>query len=92
MLVFPWSLQNSNFMISFVLATPFKPCLVYFQFFLQSKLKVNKGKDFTRDNIEIIITGPPGGFALVEGAELTLWKHGAKTFLTQEMVLFENSK
>ena len=62
-----------------------------FQFFLQSKLKVNTGKDFTRDNIEIIITGPPGGFALVEGAELTLWKHGAKTFLTQEMVLFENS-
>ena len=52
---------------------------------------MNTGKDFTRDNIEIIITGPPGGFALVEGAELTLWKHGAKTFLTQEMVHFENS-
>ena len=66
------------------LTTPLKFCF-------QSKLKVNTGKDFTRDNIEIIITGPPGGFALVEGAELTLWKHGAKTFLTQEMVYWKHS-
>ena len=55
-------------------------------FQMQSKLIVNTAKDFTRDTIEVIITGPPGGFAFVEGAELTLWKHGAKTFFTQEMV------
>ena len=49
---------------------------------------MNTAKDFTRNTIEVIITGPPGGFAFVEGAELTLWEHGAKTFFTSEMVRY----
>ena len=55
--------------------------------FLQTKIHLNLGKDFHRDQMEVIGRGDPGAMLMINGVDYELYRRGAHTFLTEEKVI-----
>ena len=53
---------------------------------------MNYGKDFTRDTVEIVARGPPGGYAFVNAVDYDFALRGALTFITEQNVSRKNGK
>ena len=52
----------------------------------QVEVRVNMGKDFSRDTIEVTGTTDPGGYIAFSGIDYDLYSRGGNIFLTEEMV------
>ena len=47
---------------------------------------MNYGKDFTRDMIEVIARGPPGGYVAISAVDYEFILRGGLPFITEQKV------
>ena len=53
---------------------------------LQCSLKLNKGKDFVGDRVELVGGGTPGAFLSTSGLNYEFYRRGVATFFNREQV------
>jgi len=55
---------------------------------VQPSIRINYGKDFRQDYIELVANGPPGGYVFTMAADYEMMWRGAllHTFLTEQRV------
>jgi len=56
-------------------------CFVY-----QPHIIMNYGKDFTRDTIEVLARGPPGGYVAISAVDYEFLLRGALPFINEQQV------
>ena len=58
----------------------------HFGSFYQVEVRVNLGKDFTRDTVELTGLTDPGSYICFSGVDWDLYRYGSNPFLTEEEV------
>ena len=54
----------------------------------QADITVNYGKDFSRDTLEVVAQGEPGGYLVMNAITWNLFSRQASVFLDREWVCF----
>ena len=61
---------------------------IIMRFTFQPTFKINYGKDFTHDVVEVVANGPPGSTVYISAVDYEFLMRGALPFITEQKVSF----